>query len=81
MAMSMKDREFFDSCDSFKNYASIDEYKADIRRWLTLSDWHYSKEQADKIIDAPERAAWIEQAFDDREHVSSIGADVGYCCG
>lgn len=79
MAMSKKEREFFDSCDSFKNYANIDEYKADVRRWLTLSSWHYSEEKAEKLID--QQSAYIEKAYADREPAADAGAEVGYCCG
>lgn len=81
MAMSKKDREFFESCDAFKNYADIDEYKADIRRWLTLSDWHYTEDEANELIERSERAEWIRQAFDEKEPAASIAADVGFCCG
>lgn len=81
MVMSKKEREFFDSCDSFKNYSNIDEYKADIRRWLTLSSWHYSEEKANELMEMAERAVWIEQAFQNKEPASAIAADVGYCCG
>ena len=79
--MNKEDRAFFDSCDSYKNYENIDEYKKDIRRWLTLSSWHYTEEQADELMAMKERTAWIEQAFDNKEPVADIAADVGYCCG
>lgn len=79
MAMSKKNREFFESCDAFKNYASIDEYKADIRKWLTLSSWNYTGEQADKLIE--QNADYIEKAFSGREPAADAGAEVGFCCG
>ena len=79
MAMSKKDREFFESCDAFKNYADINEYKADIRRWLMLSDWHYTGEQADKLMEL--NAAYIETAFNNGEPAADAGAEVGFCCG
>lgn len=79
MAMSKTDREFFDGCDAFKNYANIDEYKADIRRWLTLSDWHYTGEQADKLMER--NAAYIEKAFSEGEPAADAGAEIGFCCG
>lgn len=81
MIMSEEERAFFDRCDSFKNYATIDEYKADIRRWLTLSSWHYSEEAADALINLPASAEWIKQAFESGEPASSIGVDIGYGCG
>ena len=77
--MGKKDREFFDSCYSFKNYAGIEEYKADIRRWLTMSDWHYTEEQADSLVE--QNSAYINSAFNDRESAADAGAEVGYCCG
>lgn len=81
MAMSKKDRQFYESCDTFKNYANIDDYKADIRRWLMLSSWHYTGEEADNLMTAPNRAEWIKRAFEEREPVSDIASDVGFCCG
>lgn len=79
MAMSKEDREFFDGCDDFKNYADIEEYKADIKRWLTLSSWGYSEERADKLI--KQNDAYIEKAFNEREPASDAGAEVGFSCG
>lgn len=77
--MNKEDRAFFDSCDSYKNYENIDEYKKDIRRWLTLSSWHYSDDQAGKLIET--QKDYIEQAYDSREPAADAGAEVGYCCG
>ncbi len=79
--MNTDDREFLDSCEEFKDYASIDEYIADIRRWLALSSWHYSEEQVDKLLADPIRMKWVEEAFEEKEAVSDIASDVGYCCG
>lgn len=79
MSMSKKEREFFDSCDEFKNYAEIDEYKADIRRWLTLSSWHYTGKRANVLID--QHTAYIKAAFDNREPAADAGAEVGFGCG
>jgi hypothetical protein len=79
--MTEKERNFFASCESFKNYANSDEYIADIRRWLMLSDWHYTEEQADELINKPERMTWIKESFAKHEAVADIAIDVGYCCG
>jgi hypothetical protein len=79
--MSTEDRAFFDSCDESRAYNSLDEYTADIRRWLILSSWQYSEEQADKLLADPIRKAWVQEAFEKREPVSDIASDVGYCCG
>lgn len=77
--MTEKEREFYISCDSFKNYASIDEYKADMLKWLKLSSWHYSEETAKELMES--NSAYIEQAYADRVPVSDAAVDVGYCCG
>ena len=79
--MNEEDKKFFNSCDSFKDYSSIEEYTADIRRWLTLSSWHYSEEEAKKLTEDPIRKEWIQKSFDEKEPVSDIAADVGYFCG
>lgn len=77
--MTEKEREFYISCDSFKNYASIDEYKADMLAWLKLSSWHYSEKQAAELME--ENKDYIEKAYNDRVPVSDAAVDVGYCCG
>ena len=79
--MNKEEREFFESCDLFKDYQSIEEYRADIRRYLTLSSWHYSEEMADEIMSMPGRVNWIERAFAEREPAADIAVDVGYFCG
>lgn len=77
--MTDKEREFYLSCDSFKNYANIDEYKADILAWLMLSSWHYSEEQAKERMKLEE--AYIEKSYADRVPAADTAADVGYGCG
>lgn len=79
--MSDAEKGFFNSCDKFKNYPSIEEYTADIRRWLTLSSWHYSEEEAKKLTEDPTRKEWIHKAFEDKKPAADIAADVGYFCG
>ena len=79
--MSDADKEFFNSCDEFKDYPSIEEYTADIRRWLTLSSWHYSEEEAKRFTEIPVRKKWIEESFENKEPAADIAADVGYFCG
>ena len=79
--MSDADKEFFNSCDEFKNYPSIEEYAADIRRWLTLSSWHYSEEEAKKLTEDHTRKEWIHKAFEDKEPAADIAAGGGYFCG
>lgn len=77
--MTKKEREFYVGCDSFKNYTSIDEYKADMLVWLKLSDWHYSKELATELME--KNKEYIEKAYNDHVPVSDAAVDVGYCCG
>lgn len=77
--MTDKERDFYNGCDSFKDYANIDEYKADIRRWLTLSSWHYSEADAGRIIE--QNKAYIERAYEAKEPAGDAAAEVGYCCG
>lgn len=77
--MTNEERAFFESCDSYKNYSSIDEYIEDIRHWLTLSSWHYSEQRAQELIEA--NKAYIEKAYASREPASDAGAEVGFCCG
>ena len=75
-----EDQAFIKRCDSFSDYANIDEYKADICRWLMLSSWHYTREEAEKVMNSPIRAKWIEEAFQSREPAADIAADVGHLC-
>ena len=79
--MNKEEQEFFEGCDVFKDYQSVEEYRADIRRYLTLSSWHYSAEMADEIMSMPGRARAIEQAFEEKEPAADIAVDVGYFCG
>ena len=79
MAMNREDQEFFESCDVFKEYKSIEEYEADIRRYLTLSSWHYSEKMADEIVSSS--GILIERAFAEKEPAADIAVDVGYSCG
>lgn len=77
--MTKEEREFFDGCEAFKNYGSLDEYIADIHKWLTLSSWKYSDEAADRHIKA--NMAYIERAYENREPAADVGAEVGFCGG
>ena len=77
--MTDEESKFMMDCDVFKDYASIEEYKADIRRYLTLSGWHYSVEQADEIV--TRSAVLIDRAFAENEPAADIAVDIGYGCG
>lgn len=77
-----EEREFFKSCDSFKNYSNIEEYLADIYHYLYLSSFHYSKEEVDKIFRIePIRRKWVDESFAKKEPAADIAVDVGYFCG
>ncbi len=60
-------------------YKNIDAYIKDVCKWLTLSDWHYSKEAAMQIIKS--RMDWIEECFSCKAPIDLAGAEVGFCCG
>ena len=79
--MNPEDERFLEDCDKFKDYANIDEYISDIRRCLVVSGMCKNDAAADRSINAPERAAWIREAFEKHEPASDIAADVGYFCG
>lgn len=61
------------------DYANIDEYIADIRRWLMLGFWHETEDSANWDIENS-RAA-IEDYFAKRTPVDLAGTDIGYWCG
>lgn len=75
----LNDDDFFHNCDKRRKYARLDEYKADVKRWLTLSSWHYTEEQAEDIIN--QRIRDVEQSFKSKECVSDCGAEIGFFCG
>ncbi len=77
--MNDEEIKFMMGCDVFKDYTSIEEYKADIRRYLTLSGWHYSLEEADKIV--TRSAILIDRSFAENEPAADIAVDIGYGCG
>ncbi len=77
--MNEEESKFMMDCDVFKDYTSIEEYKADIRKYLTLSGWHYSVEEADKIVSRS--AILIDRAFAENEPAADIAVGIGYGCG
>ena len=77
--MNEEESKFMMDCNMFKDYVSIEEYKADIRRYLPLSGWHYSVEEADKIV--TRSAILIDRAFAENEPAADIAVDIGYGCG
>lgn len=77
--MNEEESKFMMDCDVFKDYTSIEEYKADIRKYLTLSGWHYSVEEVDKIV--TRSAILIDRAFAENEPAADIAVGIGYGCG
>ena len=76
--MRKKEKEAYHKAHPF-TYENIDEYIKDVCKWLTLSDWHYSEEEAMRLIKM--RAAWIEECYDCQAPIDLAGAEAGYCCG
>lgn len=77
--MSEDEKKFMEECDSFKEGGSVDEYKAEIVKYLTLCSWHYSEDDAKELVE--DEASYIEEAFEKKEPVSDIALDIGYSCG
>ena len=69
---------FVTSC-VFHEGQSFEAYKADVKRSLMLSSWHYSEERAEERM--RKHRQYIEEAYRDREPVDSVAAEVGYSCG
>ena len=74
-----EDEKFLDDCEKVQDYLCIDDYKRDIKRWLVLSSWRYSESQAEDIINT--NMHFITDAFEKKEPVGDIGAEVGFGCG
>lgn len=78
--MTEKEYKFFTvTCESYIEGQSFEEYKEYIHKWLMLSDWHYTSEQAAELI--TKRLDFIEDSYIRKESVSEAAVDVGYCCG
>jgi len=78
--MDNQDYEFFTvTCEHFIEGQSLEEYIDYICRWLMLSDWHYTKEQAEELIQ--DRMFFIQESYVKKESVSDAAVEVGYCCG
>lgn len=78
--MNNREYEFFTvTCENFIDGQSFEDYKAYIHKWLMLSDWHYTSEQAAELIE--ERIGFIEESYARKEPASDAAVDVGYCCG
>ena len=77
--MDKKDQVFLDSCKSFKDYKSIDEYIKDIHQCLMLSSWHYSEQKANERIS--ENLSFIEASYKNKESAWNAAVDAGFCCG
>ena len=77
--MSSEERSYYDKCDVYDPSMTYEEYVVHIFRCLMLSDWHYSAEAAMSLI--RERAAFIREAFEEKQSVIDAMVEVGYCCG
>lgn len=77
--MNEQDQKFMEECEASQKYDDVNAYKQDVERWLTLSDWHYSKESAHELVERG--SAVIQEAFEASEPVSDIALDIGFCCG
>ncbi len=77
--MTNKEKELYESCWSFKNYSSIDDYIKDVRECLILGDYHYSAKEADTLID--EQRNYIERVYDARDPACKTALGIGFGCG
>lgn len=77
--MTNDEKAFVKGCCKFKNYANIKEYVADIQKCLELSSWHYSAEQAKKLVEND--MEYIKKAFKDKDPADYVAADIGFICG
>lgn len=68
----------FESQD-FNDNSTFEEYKRDVVRYLTLCDYRYPEEIAISRVD--ESIDYIREAYENREPVSDLAIDIGYCCG
>lgn len=83
MQMTDEEKAFVESCDEFKDYKSIDEYIADIRRLLMIGiiNRRYSEKEADELIHDDIHMKWIEESFSEKEDACLAAVDIAYCCG
>ncbi len=77
--MTNDEKDFVKGCCKFKDYANIEEYVADIQKCLELSSWHYSAEQAKKLI--KNDMEYIQKSFEDKDPADDVAADIGFTCG
>ncbi len=63
----------------FNENSTFDEYKRDVVRYLTLCDYQYPEKNAIALVE--EKIDSLKEAFDNKESVSSVAIDIGYCCG
>lgn len=77
--MTENEEIFFRGCFKHKRYDSIEDFKIDIIKFLTLSSWHYKEDEAKEIVISEEK--FISECFARGETVSDVGAEIGYFCG
>ena len=81
MQMTDEEKAFVEGCDEFKDYKSIDEYIADIRRLLMIGiiNHRYSETKADELIHGDMK--WIEHNFSEEKDACFSAVNIAYCCG
>ncbi len=77
--LSTEEKQFVLNCSSFEDYENIDEYIADIQKYLVLSDWHYTEKQAAKSVE--DDMEYVKDCFEREEPADIVAVNIGYVCG
>lgn len=76
---SEEEEKFMEDCEKHWEYPTIEIYIEAIKRWLTLSNWHYTPLQAEDRI--KEGMHFIIESYERGDTVADIAVEVGYVCG
>ena len=80
--MSNKERREFDKlCDHRTDELSLMEYRTHIHRYLILSPWHYTPDQALERMTWDDSDEYIAECFEKGMPVSSCAVELGFGCG
>lgn len=61
-------------------YQSIEEYIADICKWLVeCSDWHYTEQQAMHLIEL--QMHFVKEFYECKSPIDLAALEIGYVCG
>ena len=71
--------EFDKQCNTFIEGQTLEEYQAYIYRFLMESSWHYTPEQAVKLME--EESDYISKCYSEKVPIVDCAVDVGYTCG